>query len=204
MSHEIIYGKQFIKLSDDKFIPIVLAGSNNCTEMSPRGRERRARSWFNFKVNKGIIVTLKDMIDHAELVRKNLVEYYSNTKEGDDYQDKSFGYYNGISIGGSCRNTTFGMYKGIFITGVRKALTVETLVSNNINVYVSTSRYDNEAITKANLTPLSYYPRTTAELETIIQVSEQKFKGISNVYVTLKGSETAFKYARKKYSDLVV
>ena len=30
MSYEIIYDKQFIKVSEDKFVPMILTGSNNC------------------------------------------------------------------------------------------------------------------------------------------------------------------------------
>lgn len=44
MSYEIVYDRQFIK-SPAGITPLVLSGSNNCTEITPSGRERRARDW---------------------------------------------------------------------------------------------------------------------------------------------------------------
>ena len=44
MSYTIVYGRQFLKI-DDKIIPLVLYGSNNCYESTLNGRERRERSW---------------------------------------------------------------------------------------------------------------------------------------------------------------
>lgn len=43
MSYTIVYNRQFIRL-DDKIIPLLLMGSNNCTEHH-HGRERRERNW---------------------------------------------------------------------------------------------------------------------------------------------------------------
>lgn len=50
MSYEIVYDRQFIKLevpnSDVPWIiPLTLHGSNNCTEYTSSGRERRERNW---------------------------------------------------------------------------------------------------------------------------------------------------------------
>lgn len=47
MSYEIIYNRQFIKVhirGEERYIPLVLYGSNNVTEMH-NGRERREREW---------------------------------------------------------------------------------------------------------------------------------------------------------------
>lgn len=47
MSYEIVYDRQFIR-TPLGIVPLVLSGSNNCTEFSVRGRERRVRSWGVF------------------------------------------------------------------------------------------------------------------------------------------------------------
>lgn len=38
MSYEIVYNRQFLKI-DDKIIPLVLYGSNNCYEVMWNGKE---------------------------------------------------------------------------------------------------------------------------------------------------------------------
>lgn len=50
MSYEIVYARQFLKVQlsscDEPWIlPLSLHGSNNCTEMTYSGRERRVRDW---------------------------------------------------------------------------------------------------------------------------------------------------------------
>lgn len=52
MSYSIVYNKQFLKI-DDKIIPLVLYGSNNCYEPLPNGRQRRERQWYSLYFNGG-------------------------------------------------------------------------------------------------------------------------------------------------------
>lgn len=47
MSYQKYYGRQFIKLAEDKYIPLVLWGANNCTEFV-NGREVLERYWCSF------------------------------------------------------------------------------------------------------------------------------------------------------------
>ena len=47
MSYGIFYNKQFVKLSDGRILPIVLRGSNNCTQRNRRGIWIRERNWHN-------------------------------------------------------------------------------------------------------------------------------------------------------------
>mgnify|MGYP006916092770 CR=1 FL=1 len=52
MSYEIVYDRRFI-CTPLGITPLILAGSNNCYEPMPSGRERRERNWsvlFNFPV----------------------------------------------------------------------------------------------------------------------------------------------------------
>lgn len=55
MSYEIVYNKQFIKI-DDKIIPLVLYGSNNCYTTSISGRDRRERSWNPMYYGRNIMI----------------------------------------------------------------------------------------------------------------------------------------------------
>lgn len=47
MSYQKYYGRQFVQLAEDKYIPLVLWGSNNCTEYV-NGREVLERHWCSF------------------------------------------------------------------------------------------------------------------------------------------------------------
>lgn len=55
MGYEIVYEKAFVKTDDDRIIPLVLSGSNNCysTEWAANGRmyEKRERSWHALYTN---------------------------------------------------------------------------------------------------------------------------------------------------------
>ena len=46
MSYDICYDRKFLRC-ENRYIPLVLGGSNNVTEINPfNGRERRSRSWY--------------------------------------------------------------------------------------------------------------------------------------------------------------
>lgn len=49
MSYAIVYAREFLKTNDDRIIPLVLSGSNNCYEMY-NGRERRERCWWTLYI----------------------------------------------------------------------------------------------------------------------------------------------------------
>jgi len=136
MSYEIIYDKQFVKVNDKTFIPMILAGSNNCYEWSPSGKERRARSWWNFSYLLGgkLAGSLEGMLKIQENYREGLLE-----RHGEEYDDNSFGYYSSLSINGGGCNATYGQYTGISKTGCAKALTVEQLANEYVHLHISTS-----------------------------------------------------------------
>lgn len=82
MSYEILYNKQFLKTQEGKYIPIILNGSNNCSERTCNGRERRARSWSicnmphwcNYKIDfteAELLAEQTQWIDHEELFVHN-------------------------------------------------------------------------------------------------------------------------------------
>lgn len=206
MSYEIIYNKQFVKVSDTEFIPIILTGSNNCYETSYKGKERRERGWWTFKYVLGgkCIGTLEEMLKSCEDSR---LKYIENNKEcikkyGEswgEYSDKHYGYYASLSIGGnSTRNTTFGMYKGLFSTGCKKALTVEELHSWGLHLEVRHGYVNSEELEKTGLERKSYYPKSTSELVERVKELEEYYKGTNiGIYVMFIDSGEQVKHKQQ-------
>jgi hypothetical protein len=150
MSHEIIYDKQFIvahTVTGNLFVPMIFAGSNNCIQFDKSERGRRERSWFcdTFICGGKRIATADEILAKAQQIRDEYKSRYTGEGEDSDkYDDKSFGYFSSISIGGSTRRTTFGMFKGMYVTGMKKALTVEQLGDEHVQVRIGMYAYDLE------------------------------------------------------------
>lgn len=198
MSYDIFYDKQFVKVNENTFIPMVLTGSNNCTEWSPRGRERRARSWHNFSyiLNGAVAGSLDEMLKIQAGVRQGLVD-----SNGEEYSDKSFGYYTGLSAGGGGCNMTYGQYLGIAKTGCAKALTVEQLRQENVTISIGTSRYEKEEkLAEAGLKAFSFTPNSTEELEAFLNTEAPKYAGVTTLQVTFHGMyESSMKWIRRRH-----
>lgn len=179
MSYEIIYDKQFVKVSEKVFIPIILVGSNNVYDHN----NRRARDWsrFGYLLNGEIAGTLQDMLDTQEKERVRLVEKYPG-----EYEDKSFGYYTSLSNKGGGCNMTYGQYIGISKTGCQKALTVEQLIEENVSVVFRTSAYSKEKISELGLDELYFVPKTTEELQDFLDNVAPKYSGVY-IGVSLSG-----------------
>ena len=138
MSYEIIYDKQFIKVKDS-YVPMVLSGSSNCYEYGNNGKERRARSWFPFRLSNNLFINneiaKRYWEDSCNDIVDRYIERFNDRKNFMDEVKSSFGYYTGIYINGN-RKTTYGNINGIFKTGIEKALTIEQLKEVNVNVIV--------------------------------------------------------------------
>ena len=173
MSYEIIYDKQFIKVQSpkgvdgstkDMFIPMVLAGSNNCYEWSPNGKERRARSWFPWTLDVGLMGEEFQFLGYwnesrNEIIKRN--EARERDEWYDQYDDKSFGYWTGISVGSKgTHRTTFKNITGIFTTGIKKALTIEQLASEGVGVIVKSGYITRDK----DVEPFSRVVKNDAEL----------------------------------------
>ena len=48
MSHTILYRTMFVKVSNERYIPLYESGSNNCYDILWNGRMRRERSWGHY------------------------------------------------------------------------------------------------------------------------------------------------------------
>jgi hypothetical protein len=158
MSYEILYNKQFVKLPDNKIIPLVLGGSNNCYEikMTNRGKEKRSREWFvhsNF-FNKG-----SRYFEDADVYLKNIESFRNKEVEritGPEYWNKDanyttedvnkkFGYFISCKMYGqsSCASMSFNSYYNFFKSGIKNAKTIEELKEVGIILTFNVYKYNN-------------------------------------------------------------
>lgn len=179
MSYEIIYDKQFVKVSEKVFIPIILVGSSNLYDYN----NRRARNWssFGYLLKGKIAGTLQEMLDIQEKERARLIENYPG-----EYEDSSFGYYASLSNRGGGCNMTYGQYIGISKTGCQKSLTVEQLLEEGVSVVFKTSAYDKERFAELEVDELYFVPKTTEELQDFLDNVAPKYSGVY-INVTLSG-----------------
>ena len=208
MSYEIIYDKQFIKVSEDKFVPMILAGSNNCYEWSPNGGERRARSWWAYNINGSVILTQQEMVEYAKSVRQGIIDRNTSREKDEwyeEYDDKSFGYWSSIAINGGTRNTTYGQFEGIFKTGCKKALTIEQLMDEQVNVIVKNTYYTEKMKEEYGIEPFSKSVSSGQELIDAVNECNELFKD-TPIQATVEFgymSEDKPKWLRKKYFSSV-
>ncbi len=155
MSYSILYNRQFVKVHDNLFIPMIQAGDNNVYESN----RKRARSWYNHRYVTGGSVwasreTIHGTIDRMreEAIKSNQANISNRLlDEGDAYDDKRFGWHTGISLYGKhTSGTTFGMYRGFYTTGIERALTVEELMEKGVRLYMKIYFWSPEDITSKN------------------------------------------------------
>lgn len=160
MSYEIIYDKQFIKVKD-KFLPFVLAGSNNCYENTCSGRERRERSWWLWSpdYSSGIMIpmTKTEMINHC---RKNLAKYIEQNKDrGEDYNEenirKRYGYFTSLAINSTTHKTSYKTYENIYAIGCDNAITIEELHGYHGTLSIETGCYYEKELKEKGLEAFS-------------------------------------------------
>jgi hypothetical protein len=192
MSYSILYDKQFIKVGDNLFIPMVECGDNNVYEAAGNGR-KRARSWCNdsWIANGKTICTREEIESRINQIRDEVIQRSEeNVKEYDEswsYQDKRFGYHTGIAIYGKhTSNTTFGNFKGFYMSGCDGALTIEELLKHNVNVCVRLPHYNSvkEEIEKKGLEcKQTVCPKTTEELINTIKEWDEYYGNEITYYI---------------------
>ena len=160
MSSEIIYGKQFVKLTDQLYVPMLLSGSSNCTEFNmSSGRTRRERHWGTWLFTKGLIMTTPTMIvKRIELMIKELVERYKD-EETEEETLKNFGFHEAIRLRGGKNSAKDFIALGK--NGIKGALTIEEL--HNMHIHLRFGFYD-AYITNIN-PPLPRLPQITTNEE---------------------------------------
>jgi hypothetical protein len=159
MSSEIIYAKQFIKISNDKFVPMILCGSSNCTEYV-NGRERRERSWFphTYIVNGNLFGALSEMLETCEQINES-------HKEEDGYDEKYFGSYECLKI--NSKQPSYKEYVNLFKNGCKNAKTVEELTEKGIRVCVQNGHIS--------------YDSNVEKRQIIVKTTEELLNGIKDL-----------------------
>jgi hypothetical protein len=162
MSYEIYYGNCFIKIDEERFIPIIVSGSNNCFECGVGKRiGRRER---NFSVITGwdkqrnYIATEKDI----ENLMKSWKE--SEIERNLDYTKRGIGSCTDDTMD-SFRHKGRGMrvtsFERILKRAIKKAKTVEEIFQK-FTIRVGVWDYKEGWIKK-------HYPNTTEELLSAIE-----------------------------------
>jgi len=113
MSYDILYEKLFIKIGEDQFIPMVLAGSNNCYCNSQD--RKRSRSWCI------PIFMLRNGLPYVS--REEMRAALDTIEEGD-----------GVAVYGKKCGGTLRDIHNFFEYGLKCALTIEQLKNNSINI----------------------------------------------------------------------
>ena len=193
MSYEIIYDKGFVKLPENNFIPLIMAGSNNCYEVNWNGREVRSRNWWAFThiLEGKLFGTLDEMLANCEQDRNEQQQRWQ------DYTDDSFGSFASLSINGSF--ITYGQYKGIFKSGVAKAITVEEYYAENISVMVRSLVYDQEKFKETGLEEVFFRAESSEELYEFLKNNAFRYKRAGYpLQIQLSASEKDMRRMRKR------
>lgn len=197
MSHTIIYNRLFIKATDKNgvnyYTPMILCGSNNCTQINQRtGKEIRERSWNSFKwaTDGKNIATEQEIlsaIDNDRLKRMNRaaesVEKYKDQSWA--YDDKNYGYHSSIRFSGrSCAGTTFSAFRSYFQNGMKNAYTVEELLKHGINVVLHVSSFWEKEYKEAGLEiKPDVYIKTSEELIEKTSEYDAYYKNVCGCFI---------------------
>ena len=175
MSYEILYRKQFVKVSENEYVPMIETGSNNCYDVT---NNKRSRDWWaDTYVTQGrIIDTKENILARIDEIRAGLMERGEKNAENykDDsftYDDKRFGWHASIAIyGKGTTGTSFNMFKGYYLKGFEQAMTVEELKEKDVQLVVRMSNYSDEGITKRGLEKKpDVYIETTEQLINVLK-----------------------------------
>jgi len=123
-----MYDRQFINLGDDKYIPLVLQGSSNCTMMSGR-REILERYWAVLSFGNGIACTEAELID-------SVTKTINNYKDNHSYEAEWFKYHNEWVVGDKIVSW--------ILSGIKNAHTVEELTAVAGSLQCETVTYNNK------------------------------------------------------------
>ena len=160
MSYDIVYGKCFVKLGEDLFVPIIVYGASNCYEYTFSNRQRRERC-FSHWGNWGIGERIRELFTREDIETK-LKAWDKNVRETNQrYASEGIGVNSDptridglVKYGGD----TFTMrgWRKFIKHGIESAKTIEELCESGLNLRIFAYKY-NESIEVVG------YPKTTAE-----------------------------------------
>lgn len=137
MSYTILYRSIFIKIKDDKYIPMIELGDNNCYEDSGPNA-RRCRSWQQWNLvgdrklahtREEIMQDVEKMIDDKKqkYVNKPKERYEGNGTWTNDDIERQFGYFSGYAVAGKhCNDTSAQQVRNFFQRGFEQAVSMDT------------------------------------------------------------------------------
>ena len=122
MSYDIVYARQFIRTKEDRFVPLILIGSNNLTTTTygsnGRNYERRVRNWeplFAWGSNSRIDLSVEEILSELQKLLNSTGESYF------EYKGREVGKKN---------------FKRFIENCIKEAKTIEELVELNAGVEV--------------------------------------------------------------------
>ena len=134
MSYHILYEKQFVKIAEDKYIPMMLGGDNNVWEAGKGNKDKRCRNWYNYPwytdgnpyASKAEI--MKKVDDILVSAKKSAAESGNSGSKDEVNAEDNFGWFEAIALGSRhTSNTTFRKYKNFILSGIKNSLTLEQL-----------------------------------------------------------------------------
>lgn len=216
MSYTIIYNRCFIKTTDkygqDYIVPMIQAGSNNCTQVSSKGREIRERSWEGLKYyTNGKIISVPEEIlkgiDDERLSRMkraedNVKQYNDNSWE---YDDNNFGYHASITLYGKTTSTTsFSAFRAFFSNGIKNAVTVEELIKNYVHIRLCVSSYSEKEIKEKGLdVKPTFYPKTSEELLEKAKEYQEYYGNLNCCYITVDDISMEHYFYKRKIQNKI-
>jgi len=162
MSYDIIYGKGFVKLTEDGFIPIIVTGSSNCYEYvySSRGNnQRRERNFSNWGEWSGgqskVFLTRKDIEDKLKIWDEDVRRTNQRYKDEGIGVDSDPTRIDGLFKYGGKTFTMRG-FKAFIKNGIETAKTIEELSDAGLTLKVCAYKYHQPIIIEG-------FPKTTKE-----------------------------------------
>lgn len=176
MSYTIFYRSLFVKTRDNKYIPIVESGDNNCYEIDSR---RRARSWesvrlteepvFSLTANE-IMAGVERWIDNAK--ERNIgrpIDVFDKTSRPITERDveEGFGNYDGLAIGNAnWSKTSAQTVRNFFKRGIKQAVDFK-----DVNLVLWWYAYTDD---RKNVKTERRYPKTEDELLEVFEEGKRK------------------------------
>ena len=210
MSHQIIYNRLFIKAIDKDnsvlYIPMVLSGSNNCTQINDKGREIRERSWYNskFLTNDKIFETETNILKKIDDYRLELIERWKgeNGEDWSKYKDEHFGSFACVRFTGK-PYCSFNTYKNFYALGMKQALTMEQLKEKDISVKLYVSEFSHNTFQNRGLEVLPNINIDSTEmLLSKVKEYEEYYKGIDCLFVMYDNEYDLERFFKNKKREI--
>ncbi len=157
MSYEILYDRLTVKVDNNRFLSLVISGSNNCYEITRSGGERRERNWCeNFLIGNSLKERFQPMTkqtfekylddfykSYVDEVRHDIDDYPNSEEKAKEIAYNRIGYYSGISIYGK-PDANFGTLKRWFKNSFKKAVTPNQLAEARHPLLLSVQKYSRD------------------------------------------------------------